>query len=402
VNPEEFVSSRFGSVKADPDGFRWFDPEPMPRHLDFDDQTLMGLSLADEALGKLAGIAQLLPNVDLLVSPYQFKEALASARIEGTQADLGDVFQAERRRMVKDPELQTVQNYSAAMNAALQRITAGERLRFSMICDAQQTLVGPDVLDRGDIRSRRVWLGSPTDRLETATFVPPPAEERIKELLTDWDAFIADPPPMPPLIRAALLHYQFLTIHPFVDGNGRTSRMLVLLFLASEGRLPDPLLYISPYFERKRRNYYDRLQAVRERGEIQQWLQYFLGAVQAQANDGVFRARRLLDLRERYRTEVLGSRNRSNEIVEMLFANPVVTSANVKDHLNVSNQGALNLIRSLEKRNWLVQIANVGRGGAGLWVAAEIMDAMTEDLDENGAPPPKPVDREHTFAQVGN
>ena len=175
------------------------------------------------------------------------------------------------------------------------------------------------------------------------------------------------------------MHYQFLTVHPFLDGNGRAGRLLVLLFLAAESRLPVPLLYLSPFFEARRREYYDRLQAVRERGELQAWIQFFLTAVEAQANDGVDRAARLLDLRERYRTELAGSRNRASEVVELLFENPVITAAIVRDALQVSNQGALNLIRSLQARNWLVRLANVGRGGARMWLAVDVYNSIEDD-----------------------
>lgn len=383
VDDEQFESSEFGRVVDDEDArLRWFEPAAMPRHLVLDEQTILALSRADEALGKLAGVAELLPNPDLLVGPYTYKEALASARIEGTQADLEDVFQAARRGTERDPEVLTVQNYRRALDHGLRSIRAAEPLSFAMVAAAQATLVGPQTPERGEVRSRPVWLGSPTDRPETAVFVPPigPA---IQEALDDWEDFLLDPPAMPPLIRAALLHYQFLTIHPFIDGNGRTGRLLVLLFLAAEGRLPVPLLYISPFFERRRREYYDRLQAVREHGEIQQWCQYFLHAVEAQANDGVDRARRLHGLRERYRLEVAGSRSRSADVVEMLFENPMLTSTAVRERLEISNQGALNLIRSLERRGWLVRVRSSGRGGSMGWVALEILRTMRDDSSPN-------------------
>jgi Fic family protein len=260
----------------------------------------------------------------------------------------------------------------------LARIKKGEPLSLKMILEAQATLLGPDMPECGQVRTREVWLGSPTGRPETAVFVPPigPA---LHDSLADWEDFLQQPPPMPALVRAALLHYQFLTIHPFLDGNGRTGRLLVLLFLAAEGRLPVPLLYISPFFERRRREYYDRLQAVRENGEMQQWCQYFLSAVEAQANDGVARARRLLDLREKYRFDVLGSRSRAAEVVEMLFENAYVTSTDVREKLEISNQGALNLIRSLESRGWLQRVRREGRGGRSLWLAWEIFRTMNDD-----------------------
>jgi Fic family protein len=379
VDESQFESTKFGTVELEPESkLTWFRPKPIPRKFDLDDQTLLALSRADEALGKLAGIANLLPNPELLMGPYAFKEALASSRIEGTQADLEGVFQADRQGSQRDPDVQTVQHYRSALNIGLDRIKAEGCLTFGIVKRVHAVLL-PDTDASGNVRSRPVWLGSPTDRPETAAFVPP-IGSALNESLGDWQRYLADPPPLPALIRAALLHYQFLTIHPFIDGNGRTGRLLVLLFLAAEGRLPVPLLYISPYFERRRREYYDRLQAVREAGRIQQWCQFFLAAVEAQANDGASRARMIFHLREKYRLELVGSRNRSLEVVEMLFANPILTTAAVRDNLDVTTQGALNLIRSLEARGWLQQLGSTGRSGATLWMAQEIFRTMSEDV----------------------
>lgn len=381
MDPARFDSRTFGEVVVgDESGINWFRPHDIPRDLDLEAHTLLALSRADEALGKLAGVANLLPNPGLLMGPYAYKEALASARIEGTQADLEGVFQAARRGSDRDPEVLTVQNYRRALEMGLDRVARERALSLDIVKEVHAVLLA-EPRAAGSVRTRPVWLGSPTDRLETAVFVPP-IGSALTGALQDWEDYLLNPPLLPPLIRAALLHYQFLTIHPFLDGNGRTGRLLVLLFLAAEGRLPVPLLYISPFFERRRRQYYDRLQAVRENGEIQQWCQFFLGAVEAQANDGVTRARNILNLREQYRAELAGSRNRSSEVVEMLFENPMLTTAVVRDQLVVSTQGALNLIRSLENRHWLRRMGSAGRGGASIWVASSIFDAMARDLPD--------------------
>lgn len=381
MDPARFESKAFGDVVVgDGSGINWFRPKYIPRALTLEPQTLLALSRADEALGKLAGVATLLPNPELLMGPYAFKEALASARIEGTHADLEGVFQAARRGIDRDPEVLTVQNYRRALQMGLERITEERALSLDIVKEVHAVLLA-EPQAAGAIRERPVWLGSPTDRLETAVFVPPIGSSLIGAL-SDWEDYLLSPPLVPVLIRTALLHYQFLTIHPFIDGNGRTGRLLVLLLLAAEGRLPVPLLYISPFFERRRREYYDRLQAVRENGEIQEWCQFFLRAVEAQANDGVARARNIFQLREQYRADLAGSRSRSSEVVEMLFENPMLTTTVVKDQLDVSTQGALNLIRGLEARGWLRQLGTAGRGGASIWVAPAIFDTMADDLPE--------------------
>lgn len=378
MDPANFESQAFGRVVTDPDlDLIWFDPKPLQRSPELDDETLLALSRADEALGRLAGVAALLPNPGLLMGPYAYKEALASARIEGTQADLGDVFQAARRGAGRDSDVLTVQNYLRALELGLEQVNEDGALNLTTLLKVHEVLTADE--HGAGVRQRPVWLGSPTDRPETAVFVPPVGHSLTRSL-EDWQAYLDSPPPVPPLVRAALLHYQFLTIHPFLDGNGRTGRLMVLLFLAAEGRLPVPLLYISPFFERRRREYYDRLQAVRERGAIQAWCQFFLYAIEAQANDGVARARSILELRERYRSSLAGSRNRSPEVVEMLFENPVLSSTVVREQLEVTTQGALNLIRSLEARGWLTQIGTSGRGGAVWWMAPEIFDVMSGEI----------------------
>jgi Fic family protein len=377
VDPKKFESSDFGTVVVDDGlGYGWFVPAPIPRTLQLEDQTLLALSRADEALGKLAGVGRLLPNPKLFMGPYAFKEALASARIEGTQAELKEVFTADRRGIGRD-DLRMVSDYRRALNEGLMLVGESERLSFAIVCGVHATLMGNTDGPPSQPRTRPVWLGSPTDRPETAVFVPP-LQADLTAAIEDWQNYIDRPPAMPTLIRAALLHYQFLTIHPFLDGNGRVGRLLVLLLLSAEQRLPVPLLYLSPYFEERRREYYDRLQAVRERGDIQQWCQFFLTAVEAQANDGVERAASLMELRERYRSELAGSRNRSMEVVEMIFENPVINTAAVREQLNVTTQGALNLIRSIEARGWLTTVGHVGRGGAAMWIAYDVFRTMSE------------------------
>jgi Fic family protein len=318
-------------------------------------------------------------NPDLLLRPYAYKEALASARIEGTQADIEGLLQAERGPGVSDAAVEVVSRHLPALDTGLDLVRAGAPPTFSLLRDVHRVLLDPQIKRVAGRRIDPVWVGSPTDRPESATFVPP-LGDALEQGLADWDDFVENPPALPGLVRAALLHYQLLTVHPFVDGNGRVGRMMVLLFLVADGRLTVPLLYLSPYFEARRREYYDRLQAVRERGEIQEWLQFFLTAVEAQASDGVQRARRLLHLREEYRLQLMTARNRSVAVVDLMFENPIVTTATVRERLGTSTQGALNLIRSLEGRGWLAQIGTGGRGAAKIWMAGEVYEAMFEEL----------------------
>ncbi|MGH9088675.1 MAG: Fic family protein [Acidimicrobiales bacterium] len=170
-----------------------------------------------------------------------------------------------------------------------------------------------------------------------------------RSLPLDEERYVHEPSAVPPLVRCGLLHYQFETLHSFLDGNGRLGRLLIVLFLVSEGHLPEPLLYVSAHFEQHRDAYCERLQGVRERGEMQEWLRFFLAAVATQATDALSRAERLTDLREDYRRRLRGSRSRAHEIVEMLLEIPFVTSAGATRRSSVSNQGARNQLRQLEQ-----------------------------------------------------
>jgi Fic family protein len=173
-----------------------------------------------------------------------------------------------------------------------------------------------------------------------------------------------------------MMHYQFESIHPFLDGNGRLGRLLIALMILQEKLLPLPLLYISVYMEANRREYYERLQAVREVGDMQEWLQYFLTAVERQAIDAESRAERLVGLRESYRAALRGSKSRAAEVMDLLFNNPYLTVRRVESELGITNQGARNLIESLVSRGWLRRLATTGRGGRVYWVGHEVYDAL--------------------------
>jgi Fic family protein len=196
--------------------------------------------------------------------------------------------------------------------------------------------------------------------------------------LDDLERYLNDDVRLPVLIRCALVHYQFETIHPFLDGNGRLGRLLAVFYLVQQQVLPQPLLYLSAYFETHRGEYYDRLQAVRERGEIQEWLQFFLTAVAVQATDAIERAERLADLRERYRRDLAAVRSRAPEVMDLLMANPFITVRQVQTSLGVTQPGALNLLRGIEGRGWLRELGTIGRGGKVYWVAPEVLEVIAD------------------------
>jgi len=377
VDPRDFESSAFGEVKQRP-GDRWafwyFSPNPLPREIDLDPTTVLALSEADASLGHLQGLGHLITDPQLLIGPYVTREALASTRIEGTQASLAEVLQAgaeDDGDALRSDDVAEVEAYVRATYRGLQLIQTlpiTQRMVLEIHRELMTGVRGEERLP-GELRRSPVWVGSATDSPTTAKFVPP-LPELLPDLVADWERFVNDPPPMPALVRSALMHYQFETIHPFLDGNGRIGRLLVGLQLHQENRLTTPLLYLSGYLENHRREYYERLQAVRERGEIQEWLQFFLTAVHRQAQDGVQRAGALVHLRERLIDDASGARSRISELIPLILANPFLTVRRVERALGITNQGARNLLRDAEGRGWVEAVdVRVGRGeGSTGWL----------------------------------
>jgi Fic family protein len=368
----------------------------MPRTLDLAPETVMALSAADNALGRLAGAGRYLKDPTLFVRPYMTREAVASSRIEGTEASLSAVLQAEAvGESREDSDVREVQNYIHALDRGLARldeIPISQRLMSELHAVLMQGVRGRNKRP-GQLRDIPVYVGSPTHSAETAVFVPP-LPRSLPALLTDWERFANDPPRLPALIQCALLHYQFETIHPYMDGNGRLGRLMIVLYLRALRLLPAPLLYVSAYLEEHRREYYDRLQAVRERGEINEWIQFFLTAVTVQSADAVGRAEALFELRENYRSQLAGTRSRAIEVVDLLFENPFVTARLAADRLGITNQGALNLIRALEGRGWLSEIGSIGRGGRVYWYATDvfrILDQPRPPRSDEGSPADLPA-----------
>ena len=382
MDPDRYTDSPFGTARRTigPHGYVAYFPRPIPRALSISPDNLLLIADAEAALGRLAGAGRLLPDPDLLVRPYLRREAVASTRIEGTLASLVDVFDAEASEQPLGADVEEVVNYVRAMEIGLYRL---ETLPLStrLIREMHEViLAGVRGRERqpGDLRTTQNWLGPAGATIETAAFVPPPPTE-VGDLLTDLERFIHEEPRLPPLVQAALLHYQFETIHPFLDGNGRLGRLLIVFFLVVRDRLPEPLLYLSPFFEARRQRYYDALQGVRERGDLDSWLGLFLDAVRTQAIDAVARAERLTDLRERYRTSVQATtRGVANQLAELTIEQPVLTTRVVEERLGISRPSALKALRHLEDLGILVE-AGGGPRRQLRWRADEVLSVLTDE-----------------------
>jgi Fic family protein len=382
VEFNDYASTSFGEPRRTigRHGYVAYFPAPIPHTIELPASTIRLLADAEASLGRLAGVGQLVPNPHLLIRPYLLREALASTRIEGTQASLADVFEAEASDEPPSADVEEVVNYIDALEWGLGQIDElplGVRLIREM---HRRLLAGVRGRERmpGEFRTTQNWVGAAGSTIETARFVPPPPEE-LPDLLADWERYAHAEFEVPLLVQNALLHYQFETLHPFLDGNGRIGRLLSIFLLVDRGRLPAPLLYLSSYLERDRERYYETLQAIRERGEALPWIELFLAAVYTQATDAVVRAQRIVELRERYRVAAAAIASSSAmALVDLVCETPIVSSRAVEAGLGVSRPTALRLLRQLEGVGVLEE-GSGGPRGQRRYLARELMAVVTEE-----------------------
>lgn len=379
---EQYASTAFGQAQRTlgRHGYVAYFPAPIPRKLDLPSATIRLLADAEAALGTLSGVGQLVPNPYLLIRPYLLREALSSTRIEGTRASLLDVLEVEATGDAPNADVEEVLNYIDALEwglAQVEKLPLGVRLLRGMHA---RLLAGVRGRERtpGEFRTSQNWVGGGGSTIESARFVPPPPDE-LADLLADWERFAHEDSDLPLLVQNALLHYQFETLHPFLDGNGRLGRLLIVFSLVERGRLSAPLLYVSSYLERDRDRYYEALQTVREAGDPIPWIELFLEAVRTQAADAVARAQRIVELRERYRAaaSAIPSSN-GMALVDLVCELPIVSSRTVEARLDVTRPTALKLLRQLEAVGVLTE-ADHGPRGQRRYVASELVAAVTED-----------------------
>jgi Fic family protein len=314
-----------------------------------DEALQMRLSEAERALGRLDGITLLLPDVDFFVSMYVGKEATLSSQVEGTRATFSDLLKAEAG--IEDAEIHSdvdeIQNYIKAMNYGLKRL---ETLPLSsrLIREIHaQLLEGVRGRDRtpGAFRKSQNWIGGAS--IDTASFVPPPPHE-VMPLLQNLEKYLHDKTPAPLLIKAALLHSQFEAIHPFLDGNGRIGRLLITFYLCQQGALKKPLLYLSEFFKANRREYYDLLQAIRDKDDLEGWLRFFLKGIVDTANHSTETAARIVELREKNMGQVARSgaaSEKATQLLAHLYTSPMVRVKDVERITGLANPNALALVK---------------------------------------------------------
>jgi Fic family protein len=360
-------------------GYKAFYPNPLPPVIDWSPELIRALSDADSRLGQLAGEGQQLPNPYLLIRPFVRREAVHSSRIEGTQSTLGELLAAEAGIAVaRSPDdLREVGNYVAALEYGLIRLKSlppSLRLVRELHAKLMDGVRGQHATP-GDFRRSQNWIGEPGCTLARATYVPPPHEEMMDHL-ADWERFLHEDT-LPPLVQAALMHYQFEAIHPFVDGNGRVGRLLIIILMCQRGVLPLPFLYLSAFFDATRRDYYDRIRDVTERGDWERWLHYFFNGVARQAEDAAGRARRINALLEEWRAQAATETSPvPSRLLDMIGANPYVTPTSVRQKLNVAYNTAVDAIRRLERRGILLKVGESRRDR--VYCASGILEILEE------------------------
>ncbi|MGK9232193.1 Fic family protein [Inquilinus limosus] len=323
---------------------RAFIPPPLPPRPPVELGSLQTLlERANQALGRLDGVASILPDTPLFLYMYVRKEALLSSQIEGTQSSLSDLllFEAEEAPGVPLDDVREVSNYVAAMTHGLERLQGGFPLSLRLVREIHEILLSSGRgtgKQPGEFRRSQNWIGG--SRPGTAVYVPPPPDQ-VAAFMGDLERFIhADTPDMPTLIKAGLVHVQFETIHPFLDGNGRLGRLLITFLLCERGILREPLLYLSLYLKQHRTAYYDLLQAVRERGAWEPWLEFFLTGVAETSNQAAEAARRILAMFEedRRKIEALGRPASSAlRVHQLLQTKPLVTIPAAAELLSLSS-----------------------------------------------------------------
>ncbi|HNQ12219.1 MAG TPA: Fic family protein [Bacteroidia bacterium] len=347
--------------------YKSFQPTKINQKWTIDDMEVLNLlSQADRQLGRLDMYSEYIPNIDLFISMHVLKEATQSSKIEGTKTNIEDaLLDKEDVNDEKRDDWEEVQNYIEALNSAIKKL---EKLPLSsrLIRETHNILLqgvrGKHKLP-GDFRSSQNWIGGAS--INDATFIPP-IHTSVNEYMGDLENFAHNTESFfPDLLKIALIHYQFETIHPFLDGNGRVGRLMITLYLVEKGILKKPILYLSDFFERNRMLYYDNLTRVREKSDLSQWFKFFLvGVIETSKNgintfDGILKLQKEVEVK----LQTLGSRsNNAQLILNHLYQKPIVDAQKVKELTGLSSPSVYKLIAELEKLEILTEITGAKRG----------------------------------------
>jgi len=354
---------RAGRYVQQATGYKAFIPAPLPPDppVHIDGALLSLLSQADQAVGRLDGVSAMLPNPNLFVAMYVRREAVLSSQIEGTQSSLDDVltFELDPRGVELPRDVEEVVNYVRAMNYGVDRLAAlplSLRLIREIHAELLRDVRGAD-RHPGEFRRSQNWIGPANAPLSQATFVPPPVGA-LDEALDNFERFLHAHSTMPVLIRCGLAHAQFETIHPFLDGNGRVGRLLIAFLLIHHNVLRRPLLYLSYYLKRYRAEYYENLTTIRECGDWEGWLRFFLRGVAETAREATETTHAILSLRERHRALIQerGLGMNGLRLLDLLFQQPLININLVRDSLGITHVSAGRLVNQFGRADMLHEI----------------------------------------------
>lgn len=364
--------------------YKSYHPNALPPNpaLEYDQELIQLLSKANRSLGELKGISGQVPDVDLFVSMYVRKEALLSSQIEGTQATLDDILDPN----IEDNtnlDVADVINYikaSAYAKARLEVLPISSRLLKEVHLELMDGLRGSEK-NPGEFRKSQNWIGPQGSSLKDAKYVPPNLED-MNEALSDLEKFINDEDDTDPLIKIGLVHYQFETIHPFLDGNGRIGRLLITLFLLEKKLLSHEILYVSYFLKRNRIEYYDRLMEVRNKGNFEQWIKFFLLAINESAEDAIKTIHELASLQQRNfdAVEKLGGKSKTvAKVLKYLESNPIIDIKKTSAALELSYNSVSSAVKHLMALGILKQIDYSQRNRVFSYEA--YLEIMRKDTD---------------------
>lgn len=364
-------------------GYKAFVPAPLPPEppIQYDEDIQSLLSQADRKLGRLDGITQILPNPELFVAMYVKKEAVLSSQIEGTQASFVDVLSAEYNQIddQRQDDISEVVNYVNAMNWGLEQLETFP-LSLRLIKNIHKRLLQNtrgSQRSPGEFRRSQNWIGPAGCNLNTATFVPPTVPD-MESALADLEKFFHQEDRIPALVKIALIHAQFETIHPFLDGNGRMGRLLITFWLCQQEILSKPLLYLSYYFKENRSEYYDRLMDVRKKGEWENWVKFFLRGVAEVADEATTSAKAILKIKDEVSKKLYSMDNGNSNyqrLLDYLFEQPFIKRSDVEKMLGVSNPTAGNIIETFCQMG-ILQDCTPQKSRNKLYAFAEYLDIL--------------------------
>lgn len=394
MKSEDFTSEAPGTLVSTTHGAQAFVPDSIPRNLSLPSKTILLLADAESAVGRLGGTTAREFNPYLVGSPLLHREAILSSRMEGTVttpeqlALLEAETETEGRKPRGDEDTREVLNYVRAMHHGLDRLRELP-VSLRLIREIHQVLltgVRGERHEPGEFRRSQNFIRGPqSEKIEDARFVPPPVPQ-LKEGLGQFEKYLHDENPVDPaLVRLALIHYQFETLHPFRDGNGRVGRLLIPLLMCSWERLDAPILYVSAFFERHRETYVDLLLRVSQDGDWIAWIDFFLRGVKKSAAEATDQAVALLDLRQRYHRQFQKSRASASllRLIDRLFQSPSITIKQASELLNMTHQGAANNIHRLEDAGILREVTGQKRNQ--VFVADGILSFMYDSTGDEEA-----------------